>query len=67
MQQSLKLGGTNYHFKLVKVQNVAGTAPYWKAWTQGQAQGHLNITHHYRTPDFRVKQLLSIFTHTLFW
>ena len=29
MQQSLKLGGTNYHFKWVK---VPGTTPYWKAW-----------------------------------
>ena len=28
MQHSLKLGGTNYHFKWVK---VSGTAPYWKA------------------------------------
>ena len=28
-QQSLKLGGTNYHFKWVK---VPGTAPYSKAW-----------------------------------
>jgi len=28
MQQSLKLGGTNYHFKWVK---VPGTALYWKA------------------------------------
>jgi len=27
MHQSLKLGGTNYHFKWVKVY---GTAPYWK-------------------------------------
>ena len=29
MQHSLKLGGTNYHFKWVK---VPGTAPYLKAW-----------------------------------
>ena len=29
MQHSLKLGGTNYHFKWVK---VPGIAPYWKAW-----------------------------------
>jgi hypothetical protein len=29
MQHSLKLGGTNYHFKRVK---VSGTTPYWKAW-----------------------------------
>ena len=28
MQHSLKLGGTNYHFKQIK---VPGTAPYWKA------------------------------------
>ena len=28
MQQSLKLGGTNYHFKWI---NVPGTAPSWKA------------------------------------
>ena len=27
MQHSLKLGGTNYHFKRV---NESGTAPYWK-------------------------------------
>jgi hypothetical protein len=30
MQQSLKLGGTNYHCKWVK---VPGTAPHWKAWS----------------------------------
>jgi len=30
MQQSLKLTGTNYHFKWVK---VPGNAPYWKAWS----------------------------------
>ena len=29
MQHSLKLGGTSYHFKRVK---VSGTTPYWKAW-----------------------------------
>ena len=29
MQHSLKLGGTNYHFKWVK---VPGTTTYWKAW-----------------------------------
>jgi hypothetical protein len=29
MQHSLKLGGTNYHFKWGK---IPGTAPYWKAW-----------------------------------
>jgi len=28
MQHSLKLGGTNFHFKWVK---VPGTTPYWKA------------------------------------
>jgi hypothetical protein len=27
--KSLKLGGTNYYFKWVK---VSGTAHYWKAW-----------------------------------
>jgi hypothetical protein len=27
-QQSLKLGGTNYHFKWVK---ISGTTPYWKS------------------------------------
>ena len=52
MEQSLKLGDTNYHFKLVKVQNVAGTAPYWKAWTQGVAQGHLNITQGHATFEY---------------
>ena len=30
MQHSVKLGGTNYHFKWVK---VPGTAGYWKACT----------------------------------
>jgi hypothetical protein len=29
MQHSLKFGGTNYHFKWVK---VPGTAPDWNAW-----------------------------------
>jgi len=29
MQQFLKSGGTNYHFKWVKVPD---TAHYWKAW-----------------------------------
>jgi len=30
MQHSLKLGGTNCHFKWAK---VPGTASYWKTWT----------------------------------
>jgi hypothetical protein len=29
IQHALKLPGTNYHFKCVKVPD---TAPYWKAW-----------------------------------
>jgi hypothetical protein len=29
MQHSLKLGGTNYHFKWVKAPS---TTPFWKAW-----------------------------------
>jgi hypothetical protein len=35
----LKLEGTNYHFKWV--QEVSGTAPYWKPW--------LNITRQFYT------------------
>jgi hypothetical protein len=60
MQHSLKLGGTNYHFKWGK---VPGTAPYWKAWLYMYHAALSNLAPYLKKWIKRSKVMQSCYSH----